>query len=99
MAPIHFTLLTLFFLGWEYLDFSMERWHLGFGAKRKLAFRNLGALLSFGAGAILLLLIPLLNLLAIPVCVIGGTLLICDLRDAGHTPTVPDQPSGAPARR
>ena len=84
-----FTVLTLFFLGWEYLDFSMERWHLGFGAKRKLAFGNLGALLSFGAGAILLLVIPLVNLLAIPVCVIGGTLLICDLRESGRTPAAP----------
>ncbi len=91
---VAFTLLTLFFLGWEYLDFSMERWHLGFRAKRTLAFGNLGVLLSFGAGAILLLLIPLLNLLAIPVCVIGGTLLICDLRDAGRTPAPPTLQTG-----
>jgi CysZ protein len=90
-----FTAVTLFFLGWEYLDFSMERWHLGFGAKRTLAFGNLGALLSFGAGAILLLLIPLINLLAIPVCVIGGTLLICDLRAAGRTPAPPPREAGA----
>lgn len=88
---VAFTLLTLFFLGWEYMDFSMERWRLGFGAKRKLAFGNLGVLLSFGAGAVLLLLIPLLNFLAIPVCVIGGTLLVCDLRGsvpASGQPTI-----------
>lgn len=87
-----FTVLSLFFLGWEYLDYTMERWHLGFGAKRKLAFGNLGVFLSFGSGALLLLVIPLLNLLAIPVCVIGATLLGCDLRAAGRAPGVPDLP-------
>jgi CysZ protein len=92
-----FTVLTLFFLGWEYLDFSMERWHLRFSVKRKLAFGNAGVLLSFGAGSVLLLLIPLLNFLAIPVCVIGGTLLICDLRAAGRTPALsPSAPVVAP---
>jgi CysZ protein len=81
-------LYTLFFLGWEYLDYSMERWKLPFAGKRKVAFRNVGTLLGLGAGSAFLLLVPLVNLLAIPVCVTGATLLFCDIRNAGRVPQV-----------
>ncbi len=81
-APVY----TLFFLGWAYRDYSMGRWHFPFAAQRRLAFGNLLTFLGFGAGAGLLLLVPLLNLLAIPVCVAGATLLFCDLRSAGRLP-------------
>ncbi len=80
------TVYIAFFLGWEYLDYPMDRWRLGFAAKRNTAWRNLTVFLSFGAGAYLLLLIPLLNFLAIPVCVAGATLLFCDLRAGGRLP-------------
>jgi CysZ protein len=92
---------TLFFLGWEYLDYSMERWRFPFASKRKTAFRNAGAFLGLGAGSALLLLIPFVNLLAIPVCVTGATLLFCDLRAAGKVPQGPvaeSGPAGPPAR-
>jgi len=82
------TVYTLFFLGWEYFDYSMERSHFGFRVKRRTAWRNLTVFLSFGAGTALLLLIPLLNFLAIPACVSGATLLFCDLRVAGRVPQV-----------
>jgi CysZ protein len=75
---------TLFFLGWEYLDYSMERSRFPFAGKRKTAFRNAGTFLGLGAGSAILLLIPLVNLLTIPVCVAGATLLFCDLRTAGR---------------
>ncbi len=77
-------LVAFFFLGWEYLDYSLERWRLPFGAKRRAVFHNAPAVVAFGCGASLLLMIPLLNLLAIPVCVVGGTLLFCDLRRDGR---------------
>jgi len=80
------TVYTLFFLGWEYFDYSMERSRFGFGVKRRTAWRNVTVFLSFGAGTALLLLIPLLNFLAIPACVTGATLLFCDLRVAGRVP-------------
>lgn len=83
------TAYTLFFLGWEYLDYTLERWHFPFRAKRRAAFSNLGIFFGFGAGAALLLLIPVVNFLAIPVCVAGGTLLVCDLHAAGRLPALP----------
>jgi CysZ protein len=83
------TVYVAFFLGWEYLDYPMDRWRFAFALKRKTAWRNLTAFLGFGAGAYLLLLIPLLNFLAIPVCVAGATLLFCDLRTRGRLPPAP----------
>lgn len=77
-APLY----TLLFLGWEYLDYSMERKHMTFTEKRKTVFRNMPTLLGFGAGTTLFLIIPFISLLAIPVCVAGGALLFCDLREA-----------------
>jgi len=84
------TVYTAFFLGWAYLDYSMDRWRFAFSDKRKAAWRNLPTVLSFGIGAYLLLLIPLLNFLAIPVCVTGATLLFCDLRAGGRVPAAGD---------
>ncbi|MDW7711339.1 MAG: EI24 domain-containing protein [Deferrisomatales bacterium] len=98
-------LYTAFFLGWAYLDYSMDRWRFGFAAKRRTARQNLSAFLTFGAGAALLLLIPLLSFLAIPVCVTGATLLFCDLRSRGKLPQATGSgvdaevaPKGAPPR-
>jgi CysZ protein len=79
-----FTLYTLFFLGWEYLDYSMERSRFSFSDKRRTVGTNLPSLLGFGAAAAVLLFVPLLNLLAIPICVTGATLLFCDLRASGR---------------
>ena len=76
-------LYTFFFLCWEFLDYSMERWKLSFADKKKLAFSNPLLFLSFGAGAALLLFIPFLNLTAIPVCVAGATLLFSDMKKQG----------------
>ncbi len=86
------TAFTLFFLGWEYLDYSMERAQFTFSQKRRAALRNAGSFLGFGAGAALMLLIPLMQLVAIPVCVAGATLLFVDLRQAGRLPGGPQAP-------
>jgi len=80
------TIYTLFFLCWEFFDYPMERWRFNFSSKRKTAFRNILLFISFGAGASLFLVIPLLNLAAIPVCVVGATLLFCDLQKAERLP-------------
>jgi len=75
---------TLFFLGWEYVDYSMERWKFRFRVKVKYSFRNAAAFIGFGAGASLMLFVPIINLAAIPFCVIGATLLFCDLKKGGR---------------
>lgn len=77
------TLFTMYFIGWEYFDYSLERHKFPFGRKLKANMRNSLTLITFGAGASLSLMIPLLNLAAIPVCVTGATLLFCDLKKGG----------------
>jgi len=81
---ISVVIYSFFFLCWEFLDYPMERWRFSFRVKRRLAFKNLFVFISFGAGAALLLLIPLVNLAAIPLCVAGATILFCDLRREGR---------------
>lgn len=80
------TIYTLFFLCWEFYDYPMERWRFDFALKRKAAFKNILLFVSFGAGASIFLIIPFLNLMAIPVCVIGATLLFCDMLKTDRLP-------------
>lgn len=80
---------ALFFLCWEFLDFSMERTRMTFTLKRGFAFKNIFTFMFFGAGSAMLLIIPFINLAAIPVCVIGATLLFCDLKKSGRIPNLP----------
>jgi len=77
------TIFTMYFIGWEYFDYSLERHKFSFGRKLKANMRHGLTLTSFGAGAALSLMVPLLNLAAIPVCVVGATLLFCDLKLSG----------------
>ncbi len=84
----------LFAGGWllclQYLDYPMSRYGYDFGEIRRTIADNYWYCLGFGAGAGVLLLIPFLNLAAIPVCVVSATGLYVDLRDG---------PDGLPAPR
>lgn len=62
----------------DFLDYPLERRRLSFRAKLAVIRRHLPATAGFGLAALALVSIPLLNLLAIPVCVAAGTLLFCD---------------------
>jgi uncharacterized protein involved in cysteine biosynthesis len=62
----------------------MERWKFTFGVKVKTSFRHASVFIGFGAGASLMLFVPIINLAAIPLCVIGATLLFCDLKKGGR---------------
>lgn len=58
---------TLFFLEWEFLEYSMERWKLTFRAKLRFALANILVFCSFGAGAALFVLfLPVLKCLSVP---------------------------------
>ena len=86
LSGILIMLHTLFFLGWEYVDYSMERRKFSLRLKLKTGFKNFSSFIGLGAGVSLMLLIPLANLLAIPLCAVGGTLLFCDLKKKGRVP-------------
>ncbi len=75
LAPPAMTLFAIFFLPLEYASYTLDRRRLSFREKRDWLRRNAGATLGYGGAAFLLCAIPLLNLLAMPVLVVSGTLL------------------------
>lgn len=62
----------------DFLDAAVERRRPRFRQKLGIVFRNVPASTSFGLVCLGLVSIPLVNLLAIPVCVAAGTLFFCD---------------------
>lgn len=72
-------LFTVFMLSYEYLDCPMSRKRIGFGKKLKLIANNWRQSFGFGLAIFILLFIPFLNLVFIPLCVVGGTRLYLTL--------------------
>jgi CysZ protein len=62
----------------DFLDSPLERRRLRFRAKLGMVRRGLPATAAFGLICLGLVSIPLINLLAIPLCVSAGTLLFCE---------------------
>lgn len=62
----------------DFLDAAVERRRPRFRQKLGIVFRNFPASTAFGLVCLGLVSIPLVNLLAIPVCVAAGTLFFCD---------------------
>ena len=71
--------LTLLFLPLDYASYCLDRRRYGFAEKRRWLLAHTPAALGFGVAAFLACVIPGANLLAMPVLVVGGTLLA--LRD------------------
>jgi len=68
-------LLSLLFLPLDYAGYTFDRRGVPFAERRRWVRRHLGPALGFGAAALLLCAVPGLNLLALPVLVVAGTLL------------------------
>lgn len=75
VAPFALTLFTMLFLPLDYASYVLDRRQVSFARKRRWLRRNLGAALGFGGAALVLCAIPVLNILAMPVLVVSGTLL------------------------
>lgn len=73
--------LSAFFLAWEYADICLARHGLGLRRKLRILRRRPALTFGFGAGATLLLWMPLLNVLVMPAAVTGGTALALTLRN------------------
>ncbi|MEE9608037.1 MAG: EI24 domain-containing protein [Myxococcota bacterium] len=66
---------TLFFLPLDYASYTLDRRRVSFREKRRWLGQHKPAVLGFGAAAFVTGLVPLVNLFAMPVLVVGGTLL------------------------
>jgi CysZ protein len=87
LAPALWVLLGFWFLALEYGDYPMGNHDLSPKDQRALLkARRLNAL-SFGAGATVLMLIPILNFAAMPATVIGATHLWTDRLSKDQLPT------------
>lgn len=70
--------LTLFFLSVEYLGFVMVRKRMFFGEQKRFIFARKFLMIGFSCGVMALLMIPLFQMLCIPLAVIGITRLWCE---------------------
>jgi len=67
---------TLFFLPLDYASYCFDRHRYSFAEKRRWLLAHAPASLGFGVAALLACLIPGVNLVAMPLLVVGGTLLV-----------------------
>jgi len=68
--------VAIFLAGLDFFDIPLSTRGLRLRKKLGVIWRNKSLALGFGAAAYLMLLIPVINMLALPVGVVGATLLI-----------------------
>lgn len=66
---------TVFFLPLEYASYTLDRRRLAFREKRRWVLSHGPVMAGFGLAAFLAFAVPVLNLLAMPLLVVAGTLL------------------------
>ena len=72
--------LTITLICLDFYDAVLERRRLKFREKLRFVWQGFPSTFGFGIVCLGLISIPLLNLIAIPICVSAGTLFVCDLR-------------------
>jgi len=70
--------ITITIICLDFFDATLERKRLSFREKLKFVWGGFPLTIGFGLVCLGLISIPLINLIAIPICVSAGTLLICD---------------------
>jgi CysZ protein len=83
-------LVTLLFLPLDYASYTLDRRRYSFGDKRRWILAYSPVALGFGSAAFLTCLVPLLNFAAMPLLVVGGTLLA--MRFGSASAALPAQP-------
>ena len=73
--------LTVTIICLDFFDSVLERKRLKFRKKLQFVIQGFPSTLGFGIACLALISIPLLNLIAIPICISAGTLFVCDLRN------------------
>lgn len=100
-AGITFT-FNVVFMALDYLDFPLERRpgpdgkQLGIRARYTLVWKYRSAMMGYGVITSALLFIPGVNVIFVPLAVVGATLLYIDVAEGGvpqQTPPEPDPPN------
>ena len=100
VGPVVAIVGTALLLALEYMDYAMTRRRMSFRQKRDMTFRSAAKSAGFGVGALMWMVVPVLNLACVPAAVCGATVLFLDLEQsaaAGNAgPAGRDQlPSGS----
>ncbi len=78
--------ITGLFLAREMMDGCMSRRRMAYRHKLRVLRANLWTMIGFGVCASVLLGIPGLNFFLLPMIVVGGSLMYCELEEAGRIP-------------
>jgi CysZ protein len=78
IASVGWIILSSVLVCMDFLDPPLERRRLNFRRKLGILGRAFPASGTFGWVCLVLVSVPLLNLLAVPLCIIAGTLFCCD---------------------
>ncbi|UCE86624.1 MAG: EI24 domain-containing protein [Deltaproteobacteria bacterium] len=76
LAPFALALFSILFLPLEYAGYALDRRRVSFRDKRRFVVSHAPEMLGFGGLAFGICLVPGLNVLALPVFVVAGTLLV-----------------------
>ncbi len=86
LSVVATTLATSFFLAREMMDGAMSRRRLGYAHKLRVVRANRAICLGFGLVASVFLWLPGINILLMPMMVVGGTLMYAHLEQRGLVP-------------
>jgi CysZ protein len=76
LAPFLWIFITIIFVGMDFLDVPLSLRGLNVGEKLTFYWNNRALFLGFSFAGYLMLHIPLVQVLALPVGIIGGTMLV-----------------------
>ena len=71
-------IFTIYFLGFEYVDYSLSRRLMSFKQKWELCLLYKWRVFGYGMAVSIFLLVPLLNVIVMSTAVIGATLIALD---------------------
>jgi len=81
-------------LAHEFVGLSLARHLVTYRGRWRIVRANAWLSLGFGTSAMLILMVPVLNLVLLPLASVGGTLLYCDLRRDGRLPRLAGPAAG-----
>lgn len=81
---------VIFFLAFEYLDFTLSRKRMKFREKWRLIMDNKSACFGMGTTFFFTTIIPFVNFFVMPLAVIGATLLFVQIRQGPTAPLLPE---------
>lgn len=78
LSPLSF-LISSFILAYYYIDYALELNKYSFKNRLIFIFKNLFSIITFGISIGIIMFIPFINLLSLPICISGASILFIKL--------------------